>query len=261
MEGGIKILNEDCLEVLRRLPDNSIDLILQDPPYNTTNCIWEYELNLPLLWPEWLRVLKPTGIIAIFCNEPFTSKLIMSNIEMFRYKWIWDKDSASGFLNAYKMPLTGYEEVVIFSPAKMGNHTYNPQFSAKAKNLQRPPNTNGKINNGTYSDFKNLSKNMDREKAFPKNIIRIAKNEAECNSINRIHETQKPIPLMRYFIKTYSNKGDTVFDGYSGSGTTAAACHIEGRNAICCENDTTEGYFQKSVKRLSDLQSQQQLFQ
>jgi len=232
-----RIYFEDNLETMKRTPDNSVDFILIDPPYNTTNCSWEYEIDLPVLWPEWLRILKPNGVIAIFCNEPFTSKLIMSNTKLFKYKWIWDKDSAAGFLNAYKMPLTGYEEVVIFSPALMGNHTYNPQFSKKAKNLVRPPKTDGKIRSATYNNFKGISKEKDTSIAFPKNIIRIAKNEAECNSINRIHETQKPVDLMRYFVLTYTNPGETVFDGYSGSGATAEACIIEKRNFICSESD------------------------
>jgi DNA modification methylase len=250
----ISLFNEDCRETMKRIPDGSVDLMLTDPPYNTTNCDWEYEINLAMLWPEWERILKPNGICAIFCNEPFTSDLIISRRSFFKYKWIWDKDSAAGFLNAYKMPLTGYEEIVIFSRAKMGNHTYNAQITDKAKNLVRPPKTDGKEYSATYNKFKSLSREKDTSKAFPKNIITIGKNEAECNSLNRFHPTQKPVDLMRYLLLTYSNKGETVFDGYSGSGTTAHACLLEGRKFIGSELDST--YFEKSVKRLQNVPTQ-----
>lgn len=250
----VSLFNEDCIETMKRIPDGSIDLMLTDPPYNITNCDWEYEINLQQLWVEWERILKPNGIWAIFCNEPFTSDLIMSRRGFFKYKWIWNKDSAAGFLNAYKMPLTGYEEIVIFSRAKIGNHTYNPQITDKAKNLVRPPKTDGKTQQkGVYNKFNSLTK-QDVNKAFPKNIITIGKNEAECNSLNRFHPTQKPVDLMRYLILTYSNKGETVFDGYSGSGTTAEACIIEGRKFIGSE--LNEEYFKKSVERLRNVPTQ-----
>lgn len=250
----LSLFNEDCLETMKRIPDNSVDLMLTDPPYNTTNCDWEYEIDLKKLWIEWERILKPNGICAIFCNEPFTSDLIISKREWYKYKWIWDKDSAAGFLNAYKMPLTGYEEVVVFSPAKMGNHTYNPQITDKAKNLVRPPKTDGKEYSATYNKFKSLSKEKDTSKAFPKNIITIPKNESECNSLNRFHPTQKPVDLMRYLILTHSNKGDTIYDGYSGSAATAEACILEGRKFIGSELNET--YFKKSVKRLQHVPTQ-----
>lgn len=250
----IELFNEDCRETMKRIPDGSIDLMLTDPPYNITACDWEYELNLPEMWQEWERILKPNGVWAIFCNEPFTSDLIISRRGFFKYKWIWDKDSAAGFLNAYKMPLTGYEEIVIFSRAKMGNHTYNPQITKKAKNLVRPPKTNGKLSSATYNEFKNLSKEIDTSKAFPKNIITIGKNEAECNSLNRWHPTQKPLDLIRYLLLTYSNKGETVFDGYAGSGTTAEACHIEGRNFIGSELKTE--YYERANDRITRLYPQ-----
>ncbi len=248
----IDLYNEDCLDTMKRIPDGSIDLMLTDPPYNTTNCDWEYELDLPKMWKEWERILKPNGVWAIFCNEPFTSNLIMSKRDFFKYKWIWDKDSAAGFLNAYKMPLTGYEEIVIFSRAKMGKHTYNPQITKKAKNLVRPDSSNGKEYENTYSKFKSQRKEKDTTKAFPKNIIKIGKNEAECNSLNRFHPTQKPVDLIRYLLLTYSDVGQTVFDGYAGSGTTAEACHIEGRNFIGSE--LKQEYYEKANNRIKMLQ-------
>ena len=155
------------------------------------------------------------------------------------------------------MPLTGYEEIIIFSRAKMGNHTYNPQISDKAKNLVRPPKTDGKVRSATYNNFKGLSKEKDTSKAFPKNIIKIPKNEKECNSLNREHPTQKPLDLIRYLLSTHSNTGDLIYDGYSGSGTTPHACIIEDRNFIGAELD--KGYFEIAEQRLKDAQYQTKL--
>ena len=250
----IQIFNEDCVETMKRIPDGSVDLMLTDPPYNTTNCDWEYEINLQQLWIEWERILKPSGVFAIFCNEPFTSDLIISRKKLFKYKWIWDKEDAGGYLNAYKMPLAGYEEIAIFSRTKMGNHTYNPQITNKAKNLVRPQNENDSINTGTYSKHGRIFKNKDVNKAFPKNVIKIGRNEKECNPLNRVHPTQKPVDLIRYLILTYSNKDETIFDGYSGSGTTAEACIVEGRNFIGSE--LNKEYYDKSMLRINNLQPQ-----
>ena len=251
----IELYNEGCLETMKRIPDGSIDLMLTDPPYNLTNCEWEYQLDLPKMWQEWERILKPNGVWAIFCNEPFTSDLIISCRQFFKYKWIWDKEDAGGFLNAYKMPLAGYEEIVIFSRAKMGNHTYNPQITNKAKNLIRPLIEGEKEHTGTYGKYNTRKyKNKDETKAFPKNVIRIGRNEAECNPVNRWHPTQKPVSLLRYLLLTYSNSGETIFDGYSGSGTTAEACHIEGRNFIGSE--LKKEYYEKANNRIKMLHPQ-----
>jgi len=254
MANKIQLYNEDCTKTMKRIYDGHIDLILIDPPYGITNCDWEYSLNLAELWVEWERILKPNGVFVIFSNEPFTSDLIISRREFFKYKWIWNKVSAAGFLNAYKMPLTGYEEIVIFSRAKMGNHTHNPQITKKASNLVRPPNTSGKAYSGTYNKHNQSSKELDTTRAFPKNIITINKSDAECNSLSRCHPTQKPISLIRYLVLTYSNRGDVVFDGYSGSGTTAEACIIEGREFIGSE--LNKEYFDKSIIRINNVPAQ-----
>lgn len=255
----IELYNEDCLNTMKRIPDGSIDLMLTDPPYGTTACEWDIAPNLTTLWKEWDRILKPNGICAIFCNEPFTADLIISNRGFFKYKWIWNKEDAGGYLNAYKMPLMGYEEICIFSRAKMGRHTYNAQITDKAKNLIRPLKKGSTEYIGTYGKHDSRKfKNEDNTKAFPRNIISIGRNEAECNPINRIHETQKPETLMRYLILTYSNEGETIFDGYAGSGTTGTACIKENRNFIGSEMD--KQYFDKATKRIELAQSKPQLF-
>lgn len=254
-----RIYNEDCLQTMRKISDGSIDLMLTDPPYGTTACEWDIAPNLATLWTEWERILKPNGVWVIFCNEPFTTDLINSKREYFKYKWIWNKEDAGGYLNAYKMPLMGYEEICIFSRAKMGNHTYNPQITDKAKNLIRPLIDGEAEYEGTYGKNNNRKyKNQDNTKAFPKNIISIGRNEAECNPLNRWHETQKPESLMRYLLLTYSNEGETIFDGYMGSGTTAIACVKENRHFIGSELNAE--YFDKAHKRIELAQSKPQLF-
>jgi len=258
VQPGVQLHNEDCLETLKRIETGSIDLMLTDPPYGTTQCDWDNAPNLPLIWQEWERILKHNGVWLIFCNEPFTSSLITSRLGLFKYKWIWCKEAASGFLNSAKMPLMGFEEIVVFSRAKMGNHTYNPQITQKAKNMVRPRHFGNEITSDTYGKRRHTNKETDPNKAYPINVLRIGKNEAECNSLVRWHPTQKPFSLIRYLLKTYSNESETVFDGYSGSGTTAAACIKEKRNFIGSEMN--KDYFDMSVQRLSEMIMQPELF-
>jgi len=242
----------DCFDLMKRIPDGNIDLILIDPPYNTTQCEWEYEIDLTSLWIEWQRILKPSGVICVFADEPFTSRLIVSKLDWFKIRITWDKMSGSNFLNAKIMPLKQTEDVVIFSCVKNGQYTYNPILTNKPKHNIRPiGNRKPSVKNTTYGQHNGqYSADYDPMKNYPTNLISIMAKQAECNSINRWHPTQKPIDLMRYLILTYSNKGENVFDGYFGSGTTAEACMIEGRKFIGSE--LNKEYFDKAVKRISE---------
>lgn len=259
-EGKIELYNEDCIQTMKRIVDGSVDLILTDPPYNTTQCEWEYDIDLPMLWSEWKRILKPNGVIVIFADEPFTSKVIVSNMPDFKIRITWDKMTASNFLNAKKMPLKQTEDAIIFSPVKNGQYAYNPILTDKPKHNIRPignrkpqdkTTTYGK-HNGQYSD------DYDPTKNYPTNLLSIMAKQEECNSLNRWHPTQKPTDLMRWFVKTYSNAGELVFDGYSGSGSVAIACEVEGRNFIGSE--LNEEYYIKSLKRIKDETAQTKLF-
>jgi site-specific DNA-methyltransferase (adenine-specific) len=255
-----KIYNEDCRETMKRIPDGSIDLMITDPPYNTTQCKWEYEIDLIYLWAEWKRILKPTGVLCIFADEPFTSKLITSNIDWFKIRITWDKMIGSGFLNAKIMPLKQTEDIVILSGANGGQYTYNPILSTKPKHNIRPlGNRKPSVNNTTYGQNNGqYSDDYDPEMNYPTNLLSVNSKQSECNSINRIHPTQKPVNLFRYLIKTYSNEGDTVFDGYVGSGTTAEACIEEKRNFIVSENN--KEYFDFAQKRIINKRSELKLF-
>lgn len=256
---NIEFYNEDCIETMARIPDGSIDLILTDPPYNTTACDWEYDIDLPVLWLEWERILKDTGVIAVFADEPFTSRLITSRLGFFKYRITWDKMIGSNFLNAHKMPLKQTEDIVIFAKVKNGQYTYNPILFDKPKRNIRPIGNRKPVVETTYGKHNgNYSESYDNTKSHPSNLITICAKENECNSVKRVHPTQKPVDLFRNLILTYSNEGDTVFDGYSGSGTCAIACIKENRNFIGSEMSSE--YFPLSKKRIDCELAQGSLF-
>lgn len=244
---------------MERIESGSIDLILTDPPYNTTACEWEYDIDLTALWTEWIRILKPNGVIVVFADEPFTSRLITSKLDWFKIRVTWDKMTASGFLNAKKLPLKQTEDAVIFSGVKNGNYTYNPILKNKPKQNIRPIGNRKPVGKTTYGSHNGkYSEDYDPTKKYPTNLLSIMAKQKECNSLNRCHPTQKPIDLMRNFILTYTNEGETVFDGYMGSGTTAMACIKEKRFFIGSE--LNKEYFDFSTQRIETALSQQSLF-
>lgn len=259
VQPGCQLYNEDCIETMRRIETGSINLILTDPPYNTTACEWEYEVDLTSIWVEWERILKYDGVIVVFADEPFTSKLILSRLGFFKYRVTWDKMTGSNFLNAHKMPLKQTEDAVVFAKVKNGQYTYNPILSDKPKQNIRPIGKPKSKKASTYGEHNGqFHEDYDNTKSHPTNLISLPAKQEECNSLNRWHPTQKPFELMRRFLITYSNENDLVFDGYSGSGTTAAACIKEKRRFIGAE--LSKEYFDKSVERLELLRSQPELF-
>ena len=247
----VSLYNEDCIETMKRIPDGSIDLMLTDPPYNVTDCDWDKPIDILQLWPEWERILKPNGVACIFSQQPFSSELIMSRKGLFRYEWIWEKSAAGNFANANKMPLRKHENVLIFYRSLP---TYNPQPTERSeinkirfrggKTIVRE----SKIDSDNYNISHNGGTRIYDEFGLPNTILAF---NCVFNRHNKLHPTQKPVDLMRYLILTYSNKGETVFDGYSGSGTTAEACMIEQRNFIGSE--LNKEYFDKSVLRLKNV--------
>lgn len=218
------------------LPDQSINLILCDLPYKMTHLRWDKMIPLEPLWEQYKRLITPNGVIALTAVQPFTSKLVMSNLEMFRYDWVWEKNNVGGFMNARYMPLRVHESVLIFSPMrvrppnKAANHaTYNPQGVAdcqvRTKGRSKPAaccSMNGLVPGAIYTRTKT---------GFPKSILKFA------SATKTVHPTQKPVPLFEYLIRTYSNEGDTVLDNAAGSGTTGVACINTNRNGILIEND------------------------
>ena len=256
---SIELFNEDCFETMKRIKSGSVKLILTDPPYNTTQCEWEYDLDLPAVWAEWERILSDDGVIVVFADEPFTSKLILSKLGFFKYRVTWDKMTGSNFLNAHKMPLKQTEDAVVFAKVKNGQYTYNPILTDKPKQNIRPEGKPKKKKASTYGEHNgNFHESYNNTKSYPTNLLSLSSKTDECNPLNRVHPTQKPTTLMRNFVLTYSNKNDLVFDGYSGSGSTAHACIMEKRNFIGSE--LSKEYYTKSMERIKKEMSQTTLF-
>lgn len=234
------ILHGDCLELMKDIPAGSIDMILCDLPYGTTQCKWDTIISFESLWPLYLKAIKPEGAILLFGAEPFSSLLRLSNLKMFKYDWIWDKVKGTGFLNAKRQPMRNHEIISVFynklsvyNPQKTFGHINKKSF--RTKHLQTD----------VYGEMTN-DYTYDSTERYPRSI-QVFSTDTQNSSL---HPTQKPVALCEYLIKTYTNPGDTVLDNCSGSGTTAIACINTGRNFICMEKD--EGYYKKSVERVEN---------
>lgn len=241
---------EDCYKVLLTMPDGCVDFMPQDTPFGCTQNEWDIKPDFDKMWPEWLRVGKSNCAFLFFAVQPFASELIMSMPKLFRYDIVWEKSVPVGFLNANKMPLRSHELILLFYRSLP---TYNPQKTfnneRKVSKLKHKLTSKKSTN---YRDY-NLS-GYDSTERFPTSVLKFAQDKQKSS----LHPTQKPEALIRYLIKTYSNEGDLVFDGYAGSGTTAAASIKEGRNFIVCENN--EKYFTDSENRINEDLKILQLF-
>lgn len=226
---GSAVFHGDCLEIMKNIPDGSIDMILCDLPYGTTQNKWDSIIDLPKLWSEYKRVIKDNGAIVLTAQTPFDKVLGCSNLEMLKYELIWEKSKATGFLNAKKIPLKAHENILIFYKKQP---TYNPQMT------KGEPYNKGFIKaqngNGTYGNFDaklRLNESGDR---FPRSVFYFKTSEAEGKVQ---HPTQKPIALFEYLVKTYTNEGETVLDNCAGSGTTGIACINTNRKFILIEKE------------------------
>lgn len=225
-----KLLFGDCLELMTGLVAGSVDLILCDLPYGATHCKWDSIINLPKLWKQYERIIKPNGAIILTAQTPFDKVLGASNLSMLRYEWIWEKTQATGHLNAKKMPMKAHENVLIFYKK---SPTYNPQMT---HNHERKVSTAHHKRNSNTGDIYNKCDNFidyDSTDRYPRSVLVFPSDKQKLS----LHSTQKPVALMEYFIKTYSNEGDLVLDNCCGSGTTGVACENTGRNWILMEKD------------------------
>jgi DNA modification methylase len=228
----------DCLEVMKTIPDSSIDAIITDPPYGTTQNKWDSVIPLEPMWEQLKRVIKPSGAIVLFGQNTFTFKLGLSNEEMFRYTLTWEKTKAGGFLNAKRMPLQAHEDVLVFYKKLP---TYNPQFEA-GKPYVKKAVTNGDGKN--YGKFDRVgSVSINDGKRYPRSVLKVSNDNH-----GSLHPTQKPVALMEYLIKTYTNANETVLDFTMGSGTTGVACKNLNRNFIGIEISTE--YLDIAQKRI-----------
>ena len=226
-----KPLLGDCLELMPKIKDKSIDMILCDLPYNLTANHWDILIPFEKLWLEYNRIIKDNGAIVLTASQPFTSALIMSNLKMFRYEWVWQKERGSNFQNANIMPMKVHENVCVFYKKKP---TYNKQFWYGDPYF-RKPGKRKQIKGITSSNCSIYNPGTTNEdgKRNPITVLKFARE----NSKNNINSTQKPVALFEYLIKTYTNEGETVLDNCAGSFTTAIACLNTGRNYICIEKD------------------------
>lgn len=239
-----QIIQGDCYELMKGIPDGSIDLVLTDPPYNTTACDWDQQpIDLPLLWENIKRVLKPKGAVVMTGSQPFTTDLIMSNRKWFKYEIIWDKvNRFTGFLDAKRKPLKQHETILVFYNAKP---TYTPQMgNGKPYVAKRSGSTD------VYQTY-TVTDGINNGERYPTSILRI---ESDNKTENGMHPTQKPVALFDYLIRTYTNPGETVLDPFAGSGTTALAAHATGRQFLCFEKE--QKYWEIANKRLALAQMQ-----
>lgn len=256
-----KIYNEDCLIGMKRIPDESIDMILCDLPYGTVACKWDSVIPFEPLWEQYKRIIKETGAIVLFSQQPFTSALIMSNIEMYKYNWIWQKESGTNFLNTHHQPLKITEDICVFgksatTESKKGVYlAYNPQmrqgFTPYACKSGAQKTDTAMVRGKCKAQIGGTTTVSNGER-FPINVLTFARDR------EKLHPTQKPVDLLRYLILTYTNSGEVILDNTIGSGSTAIACLREGRKFIGFEKD--EKYFQTAQERIKKELSQPRLF-
>lgn len=232
----VKLIHGDCLEVMKSIPDGSIDLILCDLPYGTTQNKWDSIIPFGLLWAHYNRICK--GAIVLTAAQPFTSALIMSNVKNFKYQWVWEKTQAVGHLNAWRQPMRKHEDICVFYRKQP---TYNPQITDKPKENIRPQTGRTKTTSNYGEHGLDVFK-CPSDKSMPSSILKFS------NAQKTEHPTQKPVALMEYLIKTYTNEGDIVLDNCMGSGTTGVACINTGRRFIGIEKD--DKYFEIAKKRI-----------
>ncbi|MGR5347292.1 DNA-methyltransferase [Vibrio mediterranei] len=237
----ITLIHGDCLEELKAIPDNSIDMVLADPPYGSTACPWDSIIPLDLLWEQLRRIVKPRGAIVMTASQPFTTTLISSNLKMFKYCWVWEKNLSTNFLHAKRQPLRNTEDIVVFYqspgsyyPIKTQGH--KPTQSAKG------------VSSGKLWHGKNV-RNSEGGKTdrYPATIIKDIK---VVDPKKRVHPTQKPVELMEYLIKTYTTPGETVLDFTMGSGSSGVAAKNLNRHFIGIELD--DKYFEIAKERILD---------
>ncbi|MFC4559379.1 DNA-methyltransferase [Virgibacillus kekensis] len=229
------IYQADCLEKMKEIPDKSIDMILCDLPYGTTQNKWDTVIPLDKLWKEYNRIIKDNGAIVLTSNGIFTAKLILSNQRYYKYKWVWEKSKSTNFLNAKKQPLRKHEDICVFYKKQP---TYNPQMiegDSYSKGVRKNQLT------GSYGDFSPVLVQSEGER-YPTDIIYVKTAESEGKVV---HPTQKPIQLGRYLIRTYTNEGDIVLDNTFGSGSFLVAALLEGRNFIGIEKNEDAELFKK----------------
>lgn len=230
-----ELIRGDCYDVLGAIEDKSIDLILTDPPYNTTNCKWECEIDIDTIFTHFKRIIKDSGTIVVFGNNPFTAKVIVKNLDIYRYNCVWVKPNSTSPNLAKKQPMRRYEDIMVFYP---GKNIYNPVMSKGKPYKWNSSRSKGEATNISYSKDRKIINEGSR---YPTNVFEFPQERG-------LHPTQKPVALFEYIIKMYTNEDMVVLDPFAGSGTTAISCINTNRNYICVEKD--EEIFEIAKKRI-----------
>ena len=244
-----KVLHGDCLELMKDIPDGSVDMVLADPPYGSTCCAWDVIIPFDPLWEQYKRIIKPSGAIVLFGQEPFSSLMRAGNIGWFKYDWYWKKSRPSGFVNCNLKPLKDIEIISVFSNGTTANGSktnmlYNPQGIIEINKQWARPRRYHSVDSGIdlTRNSHGLTK-IIKNGNYPRQVLEFANSNKSL-----LHPAQKPVALCEYLIKTYTNEGETVLDNCAGSGTTAIACINTGRNFIGIEKE--EKYFNIASERI-----------
>ena len=243
-EGGLnfQLLHGDTLERMREIPDGSIDMILCDLPYGTTACKWDTIIPFGPLWASYRRICKKNAAIALTASQPFTSALVMSNMPGWKHSWVWNKGVGVNFMHAKRQPLKTTEDVMVFS---FGTPTYFPQMTPKPKPMKKSNNVMGESSGYTVNAADDRYVGKIYTESYPDMVINFSSRSSGSRGL---HPTQKPVALMEYLIKTYTNEGETVLDNTMGSGTTGVACVNTLRNFVGIERD--DNYFTIARNRI-----------
>lgn len=243
----MRLILGDCLEILPTLADHSVDMVLVDLPYGTTACKWDSIIPLDKLWEQYNRICKKDGAMVFTAAQPFTTVLAASNLDNFRYEWIWEKPQGTNPMNAKVMPLKSHENILVFYRKKP---VYNPQmwYSTPYSGFSSETSKIGEV----YGSAKSKHRNNPDGSRYPKTVLKFKQEKG-------LHPTQKPVELMEYLIKTYTNEGDTVLDNTMGSGSTGVAAVRCNRNFIGIEMDSE--YYKVAEKRIHDTVPVQEVAQ
>lgn len=244
MEDKYNLYKGDCLNVMKSIPQKSIDMILCDLPYGTTRCKWDSMIDLNKLWEQYCRIIKDDGAIVLFAQTPFDKVLGSSNLEWLKYEWIWEKTQATGHLNAKKMPMKAHENILVFYKKLP---VYNPQKTSG----HAPVNTYTKYiatqnNTDIYGEVSKEISGGGSTERYPRSVQIFSSDKQK----DHLHPTQKPVGLLEYLIKTYTNENETILDNTMGSGSTGVACLNTNRKFIGIEQD--DEYFEIAKKRIED---------
>lgn len=243
MDVHIELIQGDCLKAMDKIADKSIDMILCDLPYGRTANKWDRRIPLPILWSQYNRIIKDNGAVVLFAQTPFDKVLGCSNLNMLRYEWIWEKPTVTGFLNANRMPMKAHENILVFYKKLP---VYNPQkTTGHTRKVSKAEHKKGSIKSTNYGDYKTAS--YDSTERYPRDVQVFSTDRQK----EALHPTQKPVALLEYLIKTYTNENEIVLDSCMGSGSTGVACKHTGRNFIGIELD--KEYFSIAKERIGKV--------